>query len=478
MQSANATTTAHKPAMQEGRLLGEYVRDPRGAWIALAICGLFLLVGLACAAQLLSTPQPATGNGGYWLDAQAGLMWNLLWVGMLVGLIIGLVGVPWAYYWAAIVGRRRLTLYDGAFALDTKGGTHSYRWDDVQSYAFTRVSDYGSFKGASPGSTVTLRMASGERFVFDGTYRGPGNLASILTSATYSFILRRAVEQLLAGSAVTFGPVTISPNGLQYNSRQVGWPDLSGVTLGNHSIAIWLRDPARAAGWRQLARLELSRVPNATALARIVGAVISHANLPLEEALRPLMSAPAIAAASYEPSSPLAAPTKVPKPAALVTVGLLGLAGLATGSWLIWSGINAAGEATRYQRAPVCDSGQTVGCRVHERVTVLDWQTISGSRGGSTSYVTVQMPGGGTQVIQEASGDLFPTLLIGQLLNAELWKGTIMVLDDGEGRQLVSSDNPSYIAGRDPVSGVLILLFGVFWAVILWVLVARRRVAS
>jgi hypothetical protein len=475
MQSANTTQTAPRVAGPEGRLLGEYVRDPRSAWIAMAICGLFLLAGLACAVQLIGTPRPATGNDGYWLDEQAGLRWNLLWAGTLVGLGAGLIGIPWAYYSAVIVGKRRLTLHDEAFALDTKEGTRSYRWDAVQSSTFTRVSDYGSFKGASPGATITLRMASGERFVFDRSYRGLGNLASILSSATYSPILRRTVEQLLAGWPVTFGPLTLGPGGLRYKDKQVGWADLAGATFGNHSIAIWLRDTTQAAKWKQMARLELAQVPDPTALARVIGAATSNANLAWDAALRLILSDPEIAAISAEPASPSVAPARPPKRAALVAIGLLGPAGLAIGSWLIWSGINAGAEAARYQQAPVCAPGESVGCREHERVTVIDWQSISSARGPSSRYVTLQLPGGGTQVVQDESGDLYPTLLIGQELDAELWNGTIMLLDDGEGRQLISSDNPTSIAGRDPVSGVLVALFGVFWLAILWVLVARRR---
>jgi len=473
-----STTTAAKAGGTEGRLLGEYMRDPRGAWIAMAICGLFLLVGLACGLQLLGTPRPATGNDGLWLDPPAGLRWNLLWVGTLAGLLVGVVGIPWAYYSAVIIGRRRLSVYDRAFALDTKDGTRSYRWDAVKSCTITRVSDYGSFKGASPGATVTLRMESGERFAFDSSYRGPGNLASILTSATYSHILRRIVEQLLAGWPVTLGPLTVSPDGVRYKNKQAGWAGLAGATLGNHTIAIWLRDTDQAAKWKQMVRLDLAQVPDSTALARIIGTVTSNANLTWQETLRSLLPAPDITAASFEPTSPLVAPpARPPKPITLVLLGLLGLVGLGIGVTLIVTGINAGAEAVRYRQAPVCASGQGVDCREHERVTVLDWHTVTGSRGGSTRYVTVQLPGGDTQVVQDDSGDLYPTLLIGQDLNAELWNGTIMILDDGEGRQLISSDNPGSIAARDPVSGVLVTLFGVFFLAILWVLVARRRSA-
>lgn len=120
-------------------------------------------------------------------------------------------------------------------------------------------------------------------------------------------------------------------------------------------------------------------------------------------------------------------------------------------------------EAARLAAAPVCASGQLAGCRLRERVTVLDaYIEDRGRYGGTSREVKVRTPDGKSQIVTANSYDvgLWSTLYVTEQLNAELWNGSVIRLDDAAGRYLLADDSPAVTSVLFPIIGALAVIAG------------------
>jgi hypothetical protein len=136
-------------------------------------------------------------------------------------------------------------------------------------------------------------------------------------------------------------------------------------------------------------------------------------------------------------------------------------------------------EAASLAAAPVCASGQLVGCRLDERVTVVDKYTEEAGRSGDLrQIVKVQTPDGSTQIVYATDHDvgLWSRLYTSEELNAELWKGSIIRLDDGAGHYVLADDSPAVTAVLFPIIGaVATIAGGLLLAVVVQALLRQRR---
>jgi len=118
---------------------------------------------------------------------------------------------------------------------------------------------------------------------------------------------------------------------------------------------------------------------------------------------------------------------------------------------------------SRLAAAPVCAPGQqhteSAGCKLEERVKVTDFYTEEAGRSGYvTQNVKVQAPDGTTYTMYSSDNDfgLWSRLHVNDQVNAELWEGNVVRLDDGAGHYMVAGDSQSTSLG----AGVLLLVMG------------------
>lgn len=119
-------------------------------------------------------------------------------------------------------------------------------------------------------------------------------------------------------------------------------------------------------------------------------------------------------------------------------------------------GLVRAQDAARLAAAPVCAAGQAADCRLDEQVTVLAVTLESAGRAGSVHVVHVQTPDGHTQAVYASDHDagLRDRLAAGTQVNAELWNGFVVRMDDGAGHYLLADDSPAVTAILFPLIGL------------------------
>jgi hypothetical protein len=155
-----------------------------------------------------------------------------------------------------------------------------------------------------------------------------------------------------------------------------------------------------------------------------------------------------------------------------------GLAFILGGTEALVLGLVRQQDAARLAAAPVCVAGQQSGCRLDEQVIVVSLTTESAGRAGTpTQIVNVQTPDGNTQSVYagEHDVDLWSRLYVNEAVQAELWNGRVIRLDDGAGHYLLADDSPVVTAWLFPLVGLVgVSLGGLLLARCVW-LVRRQR---
>ena len=138
-------------------------------------------------------------------------------------------------------------------------------------------------------------------------------------------------------------------------------------------------------------------------------------------------------------------------------------------------GVQQQQQAARLAAAPVCPPGQqhpeSTPCRLDERVTVIDRYSDEAGRSGYTSQVVqVQTPDGRSQTMYSHDQDfgLWDRLQVHEQVNAELWEGNVVRLDDGAGHYLLAGDDPGGSYGAGGLLTVLGVLMLGFFVRVLW----------
>ncbi len=152
---------------------------------------------------------------------------------------------------------------------------------------------------------------------------------------------------------------------------------------------------------------------------------------------------------------------------------LFGLLLIIGGGEALVLGLVRQQDAARLAAAPLCAPAQQIGCRLDEPVTVVALATESAGRGGSTRVVKVQTPDGSTQSVYANDHDagLWSQLHTGEAMQAELWNGSVIRLDDGAGHYLIADDSPVVTSVLFPIIGLLALGMGgilLFFCVRIW----------
>ena len=146
----------------------------------------------------------------------------------------------------------------------------------------------------------------------------------------------------------------------------------------------------------------------------------------------------------------------------LFTFGM-GLMWLALFAWNVQRVQELAPRAAAYAQAPRCEAEQRTGCRAFEPVRVTHLEEWAVGRSFRHTY-TVRRADGGTEVVSEARGDLYPHVQEGTILEAEYWQEAIVRLRDGLGHESASWDDPTWqqsnnMTGVDVTAGLAAVSF-------------------
>ncbi|MBI1914552.1 MAG: hypothetical protein HYS12_07415 [Planctomycetes bacterium] len=221
----------------------------------------------ACFALLL------TGLGGV---ALVGLVTKII-NGELVNLSRGFLviffclGCAAALLWSARhAGRIRVELYADGLVLHLGSSMQACRWDDILVVTEIKLGlaeFYEFLVGVMSHQTHAfhLHLRSGEVIILPNYIRGLARLGYTIKAATLPRLVVVSLAELDGARSVSFGPIRLSPDGIEVNDKQLPWGKVKRVKrLGN-----WL-DIHRRGALLRWKRFNLGEVPNAHVLEEIV----------------------------------------------------------------------------------------------------------------------------------------------------------------------------------------------------------------
>jgi hypothetical protein len=130
-----------------------------------------------------------------------------------------------------------------------------------------------------------------------------------------------------------------------------------------------------------------------------------------------------------------------------VVFGVMGLAELALCPFLAYQWRDSVRSEAQYRTAPPCTSPGQGGCR-RMIESVVKGKYYASSRGGTTRYVSLSMPGsalnGDIPVWWETDHSLYGLLKPGDGVTAEEWEGQVVAIRGAAGGTLRTEYDPTY----------------------------------
>jgi len=127
------------------------------------------------------------------------------------------------------------------------------RWDQVQ--AVLQNITRGTYSGTTHNYTV--RRGDGATFKFGSVLRNVANLGQTLQQEVARALLPRAIAAYNAGSALPFGSLSISVQGINNGSETVPWNQVQNVEVKQGFVLV--KKMGKSLNW---ARVKVSTIPN------------------------------------------------------------------------------------------------------------------------------------------------------------------------------------------------------------------------
>jgi Family of unknown function (DUF6585) len=185
------------------------------------------------------------------------LVWRVTFPLVIISVItlaVGLIGV-FAYI---RLGSLVVTTFEKGMTV--RHGRHGklIRWGHVR-HLRTAAVRYG-FAGMSWGrrASITLTLDSGEKFRFTTALGDIGNLIATIKSNVYPRLLDEYTQEFNQGHPLSFGPLTLSPEGIQQGRGRLEWVNLGRASLENGRLVLTPRPGTEGSR----IRIEARRIPN------------------------------------------------------------------------------------------------------------------------------------------------------------------------------------------------------------------------
>ena len=192
-----------------------------------------------------------------------------LTVPVIIAFGLFLLGVVAA--WSAYVNwNRGVGLYERGFAIRSRKGIQSWRWENIGSLtaAVTRHYTNGIYSGTT--HVYTLLNKQNERLVINDVFVKVDELANAIEQNIFPLLYDRAALQYNDEQLLAFGPVTASKAGIQIGKKTYPWAVVKEVSIHQGILKVSKKD----GGWFSGASASAAAIPNLRVLLTIINQVV------------------------------------------------------------------------------------------------------------------------------------------------------------------------------------------------------------
>ena len=244
IQEATAGLGAHQ---------GRYTSSTRRNSL-LAFFGVLLLIGAAGAGYAFFTTDPkATDREGM----------------IVVAVLFAAIGAPLLGIWLAQRGKIVEVYENGLVRL--RGKTVKVtRWDDIDAVWQQITRNY--YNGVYTGTTYvyTIQTRNGEKFKITNVYKDVESLGNIMQSEVTKRLLPPMVRAYQSGQTVSFGKLSLSPQGLIYKDKQLAWNEIKDLKIDRGYISV----KKEGGRWSNWASVSAASVPNLLVFLAMIDSIV------------------------------------------------------------------------------------------------------------------------------------------------------------------------------------------------------------
>ena len=158
--------------------------------------------------------------------------------------------------WLWRKGKERRTEFYGLFQqgvayVSPAGEPMAYRWDEIRSITQMGVMAY--VDSDAHKYNLVIDPVVGQGFTIDSTFAGIAQLQKDTVAAYTRAMLPVMERRLLTGEELpprTFGPLTVTPQGLTYEEQSLPWSEIGAVRVDKGKVRLYQKGQSRQ--WAEL----------------------------------------------------------------------------------------------------------------------------------------------------------------------------------------------------------------------------------
>jgi hypothetical protein len=214
-------------------------------WFILGAIALAAGVGfMGLTVHLAFGPWPGPGN-----------RWGALARGAFISAFVLAIAVAMLLRAFKIRGRRLIAFAD-ALAFEKGNKTEVFRWDEIISVA--RVKNVGAIESVLKGAYQLILQGPDERRLELNESLSPfKELRCLVEEKTLAHLLPAALEAYEDGQTISFGQLSVSWQGLHYQSDTLPWDKVAEIQIGKGMVTVHAVDVKKPAF-----EVAISNVPN------------------------------------------------------------------------------------------------------------------------------------------------------------------------------------------------------------------------
>ncbi len=187
-------------------------------------------------------------------------------------MVIGAVFLLAAFYcllYPLIYRSWRVYVGSEGFAFSRGSKLDAFRWDQVESMRqrVTRRYMNGIYIGTQ--HKYTIRGLDGKQVVLNDRITNVERLGNVISDMVTRVKLPEVIAAFKAGSTVTFGPLSVSMQGVSNNKELVSWDQIKEIKVSNGIVTV-----RKEGKWLSWSSVQVANIPNFFVFLALVNAIM------------------------------------------------------------------------------------------------------------------------------------------------------------------------------------------------------------
>lgn len=207
--------------------------------------------------KMLTSPQNSSDiNTAYWA----------------IGIgVVFLLGALYCFLYPQIYRSWHVYVGSEGFAFSRGSKLDAFRWDQIESMwqRVTRRYMNGIYIGTE--HKYTVRGLDGRQVVLNDRITNVERLGNVISGMVTRVKLPEAIAAFKAGSTVTFGPLSVSMQGVSNNKELISWDQIKDFRVNNGIVTV-----KKEGKWLSWSSVQVANIPNFFIFLALVNAIMKQ----------------------------------------------------------------------------------------------------------------------------------------------------------------------------------------------------------